>query len=83
MAAAERARARPQRIVFWPLRKPKTHMNITAVTPAQMVHKVESRNWQCRCQESETNAASARGGTIEIDSTFGKFIKITDPVARG
>jgi hypothetical protein len=53
MAAAERARARPQRIVFWALREPKTHMNITAVTSARMVHAVESRDWQRRCQRCE------------------------------
>jgi hypothetical protein len=34
MAAAERAGACPQLIVFWPLREPKTHMNIAAVAPA-------------------------------------------------
>ena len=51
MATAEPACARPQRIVFWRLRKPKTHMNITAVTPAQMVHAVEfSGIGKRRCQ---------------------------------
>src|SRR5262249_52435556 len=33
VTTAERARARAQRIVFRRLRKPKTHMQITAVTP--------------------------------------------------
>ena len=40
MAAAERARTRAQRILLRRLRQPKTRMNITAVTSAQMVHKV-------------------------------------------
>jgi hypothetical protein len=66
MATAERARARPQLIVFWPLRKPKTHMNITAVTPAQMVHAVESRVRQRRCQRcggrwTSTSVSHRRG----------------------
>src|SRR5207245_6080511 len=60
MATAERARARPQRIVFWPLRKPETHMNITAVTPAQMVHAVESRDWQRQCQRCDRRGRSGR-----------------------
>jgi len=50
MATAERACARPQRIVFGRLRKPKPHMNITAVTPAQMIHAAESADWQRGCQ---------------------------------
>ena len=57
MAAAERAGARPQRIIFWPRRKPKTHMNIGAVTPAQMVHAVES--WR-----SGAPVSSERGNSI-------------------
>ena len=43
MAAAERARAGPQRIFFGRLRKPKAHMQITAMTPAQMLHIAEYR----------------------------------------
>jgi hypothetical protein len=43
MAAAERARARPQRIVFGRFRKTKPHMQVTAVTLAQMtIHGTES-----------------------------------------
>ena len=57
MAAAERAGARPQRIIFRPRRKPKTHMNIAAVTPAQMVHAVES--WR-----SGALVSSVRGDSI-------------------
>jgi hypothetical protein len=47
VATAERASARPQRIVFWLLRKSKTHMNITAVTPAQMVHHTRPNSPWC------------------------------------
>jgi hypothetical protein len=36
MATAERAGARPQRIVFGRFRKTKAHTQVTAVTPAQM-----------------------------------------------
>jgi hypothetical protein len=66
MATAERACTRPQRIVFWPLGKPKTHMNITAVTPAQMIHAVESRVRQRRCQRcggrlTSTSVSHRRG----------------------
>jgi hypothetical protein len=39
MTATERARARPQRIVFRRLRKSNTHMNIAAVAAALMVHR--------------------------------------------
>jgi hypothetical protein len=38
MTATERAGARSQRIIFRRLRKPNTHMNITAMTAALMVH---------------------------------------------
>ena len=38
MTTAERARAGAQRTVFWRVRKPKTHMNVAAVTSARMVH---------------------------------------------
>jgi hypothetical protein len=52
MAAAERAGACPQGIVFGPLRKPKTHMNVTAVTSARMIHGAKSRDRWRRCQLS-------------------------------
>jgi len=50
MAAAERAGTRAQRVVFWRLWQPKTHMNITAVTSADMLHAADSRNRRGQCQ---------------------------------
>src|SRR5215469_5190537 len=41
VTAAERTRARAERTAFRQLRQPKTHMQITAVTPAQMLHAAE------------------------------------------
>lgn len=41
VTTAERARARAERTVFRRLRQPKTHMQITAVTPAGMLHAAE------------------------------------------
>jgi hypothetical protein len=79
MATAERACARPQRIVFWRLRKPKMHMNITAVTPAQMVHAAESGDWQRRCQRCAP-AQISLCGTIPLSrlvSTRGRSSLMT------
>ena len=42
VAAAERASAFAERTIFWPLRKSKTDINVSAVTPAQMFHAVDS-----------------------------------------
>jgi hypothetical protein len=52
MAAAERARARSQRAVLWRLRKPKTHVNVTAMTSAHMLHAEEFRDWPHQCQRA-------------------------------
>jgi hypothetical protein len=76
MAAAERARARSQRAVLWRLRKPKTHMNVTAMTSAHMLHAEEFRDWPHQCQRARLQFSRSPTPTISAKG-FGD----ADPVA--
>jgi hypothetical protein len=57
MAAAERASAASDRIVFRPACQPKPHMNVAAVTSAKTVHAVQPRDSASARQRLPTTAS--------------------------